>query len=228
MELKTDPLTAKAPVWMSCPKCDLKLQLEIRFGDDRFLCPRCDTTISVDNRDDGARDFPPFDPGVVIRAALIAAVASTVIIGLPVLVLDAAPSILEAMTRGSFVHWIVWLTTSFRRIFVVLLLTPLPGFLLALMISPYLHRYPDRWRRSFRGSFLFAGPVVAALSGFAGAAYHLWQSGIVPTYFLTGTLSVWLAMGYVAGTLLGIFWYWYRPVPTPSEQIGKPIVTEQE
>jgi len=97
---------------MSCPKCDLKLQLEIRFGDDRFLCPRCDTTISVDNRDDGARDLPPFDPGVVIRAVLIATVASTVIIGLPVLVMDAAPSILEAMTRGSFVHWIVWLTTS--------------------------------------------------------------------------------------------------------------------
>jgi len=113
---------------------------------------------------------------------------------------------------------IAWFTSSFPRIILLMLLAPQPGILAALVVSPFLHRYPVRWRRTFRCGFLIAGPIAAISTGFIGAGYHVWRSGEVPYYFVTGTMSVWLGTGYLAGTLIAVYWSWRRSAPIISHE----------
>lgn len=195
----------------SCPRCDLLLQIEPLYDDDRFLCPHCGAEITL-----GLEQAAPprdFNFGRVISDIVVASILSMLVISSMVIVLDVIPVLIRSFSQGSAIGLLSWGMGAFRRILILVLLSPLPGMILALTLSPVLHSQSERWRGAFRIGFMMCGPLFAVLASVSGAIYYWRTLGGVPTFYIRGMMASWLAVGYTMGTVVGVIWHWNRRSP---------------
>jgi predicted RNA-binding Zn-ribbon protein involved in translation (DUF1610 family) len=209
--------TAASRERLACQSCGCSLEFETRFEDENFQCPKCLTVIQ---RGKTRNAIHPFDVGRVTADVLTASIISMLLIAATVLVLDALPTMVKAIQRGSFVILMAWLTSSFRRVLVTCMLSPAPGMLLALCLSPALHHHGPRWRRAFRLGFGYLGPATGVTVAAIRALLFFQATQRVPSYFLHGTMTLWLTGGYVSGTLAGVAWAMLRKNGSPKNSQG--------